>query len=669
MNTYPVGKTISGTTNVTYSNIVVEEQASIFDGIRFSIGYNNYAVTLKANPSIDYTFQLPPTAGISSQVLTTDGLGNMYWGSGGSGGGSGTVVSVSISAPTWLAVSGSPITTSGTRFLILGTITFSPTSTGTGSVVLNSSPFINGLTTLQNLAVNNTNNVPVAGTAINALFPTMTPGPRYIFLGREGLVNNSVVISFNYVSSGSTSNFMALGLYGANQVLIYPGSTFITPASGSLTAFQIACSTIIINSTSTNSVTLDASAAASPYSFRLPITAGSVGQVLTSQGASTMTWTTVTGGTITNVSASGPSNLGIVVTNPTTTPTIVFTPLITGTGNFALSTTPTIATPNFTGAVNLLATTRFSLNCLNLTTPTTSISCGSSLTDRNSFLINFNYVSNSSNNNYTSLGNYGADTLLLYPTSATFTIPSTGCTTSNVFRANLFQSSAGNRAFNVSGVNPSILLTNTASDVAEIGVASALSSFVTGAQIGDLCLSAPTGKRLMVGGDLVAINRLSIQGGAFFDYQEGSWTPTVNGGAGSPPTINYVTQLGTWSRCGKMVTVSVLCVFTYNSFGPAVVKAYIGGLPLDIQVPATMKISPNQVGFNTKWDGVSAPVFVAIPYNTFTDAGGWQYDGRTIIWGGYDTVLTNNFIQAAFIVTGSPSGNETISASFSYMLY
>ena len=190
-----------------------------------------------------------------------------------------------------------------------------------------------------------------------------------------------------------------------------------------------------------NTVILKSSPASLNYTFTLPTSSGTPAQVLTTDGAGNMYWGLGGGGTgiVSSVTASGPPNLGIVVTNPESTPDIVFTPLVTGTGNFVLASTPTIATPNITGALNLLATTRFSMNCLNLTTNVTTISCGSSLTDRNCLLINFNYVSNSSDSNYASMGPFGADIMNLYPSTGVFTTPTTGTVTTNIFQANVLR--------------------------------------------------------------------------------------------------------------------------------------------------------------------------------------------------------------------------------------
>ncbi|MBZ4284086.1 hypothetical protein LAJ55_14870, partial [Streptococcus pneumoniae] len=82
----------------------------------------------------------PPNSGTVNQILITNGSGTTSWVSAGTSG-IGTVTSVAISAPAYLGVTGSPITTSGT-------ITFTPTTTGTGSLVLSNSPTFTGPVTV-----------------------------------------------------------------------------------------------------------------------------------------------------------------------------------------------------------------------------------------------------------------------------------------------------------------------------------------------------------------------------------------------------------------------------------------------------------------------------------------------------------------------------------------
>src|SRR5580765_1575714 len=100
---------------------------------------------VKATPGgVDYNFNLPDTAGSPGDLLTSGGGGNneMLWTSASSG--TGTVTSVGATVPSFLTVSGVPITTVGTIAIGLSATplpvanggTGVTTSTGTGSTVL-----------------------------------------------------------------------------------------------------------------------------------------------------------------------------------------------------------------------------------------------------------------------------------------------------------------------------------------------------------------------------------------------------------------------------------------------------------------------------------------------------------------------------------------------------
>lgn len=73
--------------------------------------------------------------GSTGQCLTSNGVSAApsFQTCGGGGGGSGTVTSVGLTVPSWLSVTGSPVTTSGT-------LAITGTATGTGNVVLATSP-------------------------------------------------------------------------------------------------------------------------------------------------------------------------------------------------------------------------------------------------------------------------------------------------------------------------------------------------------------------------------------------------------------------------------------------------------------------------------------------------------------------------------------------------
>jgi len=109
------------------------------------------AVTLSAPTAVDsaYELKLPVNAGSANDVLQVDGSGNLSFASLGDLGG-GTVTSVALSVPTGLAVSGSPITTSGTLAITLASGYEIPTSN-----TLNSFVTLTGTETVTNKTLSN----------------------------------------------------------------------------------------------------------------------------------------------------------------------------------------------------------------------------------------------------------------------------------------------------------------------------------------------------------------------------------------------------------------------------------------------------------------------------------------------------------------------------------
>jgi hypothetical protein len=133
--------------NVNVDNLYVLQNLQLSGSGSGSLSLSATAI------SSPYTWKYPATVGTAGQVLTSQAGGTMTWTTVSGGGGSGTVTSVGMTVPSFLAVSPSTITSSGTFALSLsGTAlpvlnggTGTTTSTGIGSVVLNSSPsFVTG---------------------------------------------------------------------------------------------------------------------------------------------------------------------------------------------------------------------------------------------------------------------------------------------------------------------------------------------------------------------------------------------------------------------------------------------------------------------------------------------------------------------------------------------
>jgi hypothetical protein len=60
------------------------------------------------------------------------------------------------------------------------------------------------------------------------------------------------------------------------------------------------------------------------------------------------------------------------------------------------------------------------------------------------------------------------------------------------------------------------------------------------------------------------------------DYEEGTWTPIVNLSS-SAPTVTYVTQFGSYTKVGRMVTVT--CFLTWSAASGGSGDFRVSGLP------------------------------------------------------------------------------------------
>lgn len=78
--------------------------------------------------------------GASANVLTADGLGGVSW-QPVSGGAGGTVTSVNASVPSFLSISGGPITSAGTLAIGLSGTALAIANGGTGATSINFSPY------------------------------------------------------------------------------------------------------------------------------------------------------------------------------------------------------------------------------------------------------------------------------------------------------------------------------------------------------------------------------------------------------------------------------------------------------------------------------------------------------------------------------------------------
>ena len=193
----------------------------------------NQSGTVKRLMNNPAGLKYPTADGTANQILKTDGAGNLTFVTPASPG-TGTVTSVAATVPSFLSVSGSPITSSGTLAIALsGTAlpvanggTGVTTSTGSGNVVLSTSPT---LTT------------PALGTPSSGTLSSCTVDGT----NRVGYIN---------IPQNSQSAAYTLVAADAGKHIFHPSTdanarTFTIPANGSV-AYPIGTAISFVNMTS-----------------------------------------------------------------------------------------------------------------------------------------------------------------------------------------------------------------------------------------------------------------------------------------------------------------------------------------------------------------------------------------------------------------------------------
>ena len=239
----------------------------------------------------NYNWVYPNNAGTAGQVLASGGGGAapMTWVSAAGG----SVTSVDATLPSFLSISGNPITTAGTLAITYSGTALPVSSGGTGLVAVGSSGQV--LTVVSGApawaAPASSGTVTSVGLAVPPIF-TVSGSP----------VTGSGTISINY--SGA-------------PLPVLNGGTGATTATGSGSVVLQTTPTVkgsieIMNLIGSNNIVISAPASGlASYTFALPASVGTVGQVLTSQAGSNMTWTTPAVGSVTSVALTVPSFLSV----------------------------------------------------------------------------------------------------------------------------------------------------------------------------------------------------------------------------------------------------------------------------------------------------------------------------------------------------------------------
>jgi hypothetical protein len=233
-----------------------------------------------------YAFSL---AGTTGQVLTSNGAGAPTWAAAASG----TVTSVAQSFTGGLiSVAGSPITSSGTLAL---------TVAGTSGGV----PYFSSASTWATSAALAANSLVVGGGA--GLAPgTVTTGTGILSALGVNIGSAGAPVLFNGAlgtpSSGTVTNLTgtaSININGTVGATTANTGAFTTVTATTSVSSGVASTTqgsLILHNTSANSTTLKSSNSASAaWTMTTPVTAGTSGYVLSTDGAGVTSWTPVIG--------------------------------------------------------------------------------------------------------------------------------------------------------------------------------------------------------------------------------------------------------------------------------------------------------------------------------------------------------------------------------------
>jgi hypothetical protein len=231
-----------------------------------------------------------------------------------------------------------------------------------------------------------TNNMTTAnGSYTSFLSPTAAAGTFTNYMGANTATNNCVLTKFNYISNGGATNDYEMILSGGTAKLNVNPSTIsigttsataftFTPSSGQVSLQGSAPGILLYNAFSEYTLLRAApSIPSSNYTFTLPSSAGTAGQVLTSSGGSSaLTWTNVI-----------PTFTDPIVTNLSSSYT-------------ASTTILSLLQPSAADATYQI------------------IALGKNIASNNCALIEFRYINNANAGNYLGIGTIGAENLFQF---------------------------------------------------------------------------------------------------------------------------------------------------------------------------------------------------------------------------------------------------------------
>lgn len=548
------------------------------------------AVTLQATASTSaYTLKFPQNLGSTNDYLQLGTSGQLQWSAGTGGGSGGSAAYVSAASYT----SASTSYASGSTFLVVAfgtnnydvntSIGYNPSpgtypyfrnnSGGTIYVQVNAVVEYSSstLTTYRHAQIRTTTSSsvdPIGGTFTTIMQSWNAPSTNTSGVGQTctlaGIVKlqaNECFIIVTRQNTGSNLSataqiqFSVLGGSGLQSITLTPTSSFLTGAAQTtglnptinfgLAQTPTGTGTKLVTNLSPtistgiflqdpiafNSVNIQPATSTTAYSFILPTTPGTAGQILTSTGSSSaLAWASVD-------TVIGDSSTSIT------------SPLLTLDGISTSSTIPNIRIRDYNTATNV----PLFIQAPNLaTTNSVGLRLGVNTTSLNSARLNYNYIGSGSASNYLDFSfHLQSESLLIYKNSITATTAGAGTlvvkgglstndlavTTKSVFATSSTSVSANNPTVQINGIS-------TINDVPCLTVTNSSSTAVNATTILGLTPSLPTGYQSLIrfGRDLSNFNSGRI--GLYY--------------AGAASTSNYI-SLGLYGQgdTAKIYTSSV----------------------------------------------------------------------------------------------------------------
>jgi hypothetical protein len=149
-------------------------------------------------------------------------------------------------------------------------------------------------------------------------------------------------------------------------------------------------------------------------------------------------------------------------------------------------------------------------------------------------------------------------------------------------------------------------------------------------------------------------NGLSINGGSFFTYTDGNWSPSVTFGTGGPTIVLDGATVGKYVQVGKLVTVSFDIRFSYTAILGAGVGLQITGLPYAISVGASGTIGQFNLAVSISAN-YGSPLFLAYPSGTAISVCNVQTGSPPTVCG------------AASSAVSTPINGQYLNGSFSFI--